>query len=62
MKLTTNDKQSSSKETRHKILSSRFAPLVALVANLFMAYVVYFLARVVYLLENYSIWAGEKLI
>ena len=57
MKLTTNDKQSSSKETRHKILSSRFAPLVALVANLFMAYVVYFLARVVYLLENYSIFS-----
>ena len=42
---------------KNKILSSRFAPLLALVLNLLMAYVVYFLARVVYLLENYSIFS-----
>ena len=41
---------------RDKILASRFAPLVAVVCNLVMAYVVYFVARVVYLLENYSIF------
>lgn len=41
---------------KNKILSSRFAPLVALVVNLLMDYVIYFVARVVYLLENYSIF------
>ena len=41
---------------KNKILTSRFAPLVALVCNLFMAYVVYLIARVAYLLENYSIF------
>lgn len=40
-----------------KILQSRFAPLVALLCNLLIAYVVYFLARVAYLLENYSIFS-----
>ena len=39
-----------------KFLTSRYAPLVAVVCNLFMAYVLYFVARVVYLLENYSIF------
>jgi phosphoglycerol transferase MdoB-like AlkP superfamily enzyme len=39
-----------------KFLASRFAPLVAVVCNLLMAYVLYFVARVVYLLENYSIF------
>ena len=41
---------------KNKILSSRFATLLALVLNLLMAYVIYFVARVVYLLENYSIF------
>lgn len=42
---------------KNKILTSRFAPLVALALNLIMAYVVYFIARVAYLLENYSIFS-----
>lgn len=42
---------------KNKILTSRFAPLVALALNLLIAYVVYFIARVVYLLENYSIFS-----
>ena len=42
---------------KNKILTSRFAPLVALALNLIMAYIVYFIARVAYLLENYSIFS-----
>ena len=42
---------------KNKILTSRFAPLVALALNLLIAYVVYFIARVAYLLENYSIFS-----
>ncbi len=42
---------------KRKILTSPFAPLVAVVCNLFIAYVVYFIARVAYLLENYSIFS-----
>ena len=41
---------------KRKILTSPFAPLVAVVCNLLIAYVVYFIARVAYLLENYSIF------
>ncbi len=56
MKSTIYESKSSN-SIRHKILSSRFAPVVAVVINLLMAYVVYFLARVTYLLENYSIFS-----
>lgn len=44
------------KKLKNKILSSHFGPLVAVVCNLLMAYVVYSIARVAYLLENYSIF------
>ena len=40
---------------REKLLTSRFGPIAALLCNLALAYVLYFVARVVYLLENYSI-------
>ena len=39
---------------RNKILSSHAGPLVAVILNLLMAYCIYFIARVAYLLENYS--------
>ena len=42
---------------KNKILTSRFATLVALALNLIMAYIIYFIARVAYLLENYSIFS-----
>ena len=35
-------------------ITSYFAPLAALLCNLALAYVLYFLARIVYLLVNYS--------
>lgn len=41
---------------KNKILASHFGPLVAVVANLIIAYAVYFIARIAYLLENYSIF------
>lgn len=41
---------------KNKILSSSCGPLVAVVLNLFIAYGAYFIARVAYLLENYSIF------
>ena len=39
---------------KNKILSSHAGPLVAVILNLLMAYCIYFIARVAYLLENYS--------
>ena len=36
------------------LLDTIVSPAVALVGNLLMAYVVYFIARVAYLLENYG--------
>ncbi|MBQ9584977.1 MAG: sulfatase-like hydrolase/transferase [Muribaculaceae bacterium] len=41
---------------KNKILSSWFGPVVAVVCNLAIAYVVYLIARIAYLLENYSIF------
>ncbi len=38
-------------------MTSPLAPLVAVVCNLFMAYVIYGIARVAYFLENYSIFS-----
>ena len=40
-----------------KILKSPFAPIVAVVCNLLMAYVVYTIARGAYFLENYGIFS-----
>ena len=42
---------------KNKILKSPFAPIVAVVLNLLMAYAVYFVARVAYYLENHSIFS-----
>ena len=42
---------------KSKILKSPFAPLVAVVANLLIAYALYFVARVAYYLENHSIFS-----
>ena len=41
---------------KNKLLTSPFGPLMAVVINLFIAYAVYFVARVAYLLENYSVF------
>lgn len=41
---------------KNKILSSYLGPVVAVLINLLIAYAVYFIARVVYLLENYNIF------
>ena len=41
---------------KNKILSSWFGPVVAVVCNLAIAYVVYLVARIAYLLENYSVF------
>jgi len=41
---------------KNKILTSYLSPLVAVIANLIIAYFVYFTARIAYLLENYSIF------
>lgn len=40
-----------------KTMTSPLAPLVAVVCNLLMAYVIYGIARVAYFLENYSIFS-----
>lgn len=40
-----------------KILKSPFAPLIAVLCNLFIAYVIYSVARGAYYLENYSIFS-----
>ena len=42
---------------KSKILKSPFAPLVAVVANLLIAYALYLVARVAYYLENHSIFS-----
>ncbi len=40
--------------TNKKILHNCFAALIATLANLLLVYVVYFLARIIYMLENWS--------
>ncbi len=45
------------KDIKDKVMSSPLAPLVAVLCNLFIAYVVYFVARVAYYFENYSIFS-----
>ncbi|MBR5639873.1 MAG: LTA synthase family protein [Muribaculaceae bacterium] len=45
------------KEIKDRVLSSPLAPLVAVVCNLLIAYVIYFIARIAYYLENYSIFS-----
>lgn len=41
----------------HSLLRSPFGPALAVVLNMMMAYVVYFIARVAYLWENYSLFS-----
>ena len=45
------------KRLKEIVLSSPFAPLASVVWNLFLAYLVYFIARVAYFLENYGIFS-----
>ena len=45
------------KDIKSKVMSSPIAPLVAVVCNLILAYAIYFIARVAYFLENYSIFS-----
>lgn len=45
------------KDIKHKVMTSPLAPLVAVVCNLLIAYVIYFIARVAYFFENYSIFS-----
>ena len=45
------------KDITRKTMTSPLAPLVAVVCNLLMAYVIYGIARVAYFLENYSIFS-----
>lgn len=40
-----------------KLLESSLAPIVSLVANLFMVYVVYMVTRIVFLVENYRLFS-----
>ena len=45
------------KAVKDKVLTSPVAPLVAVICNLAIAYAVYFIARVAYYFENYSIFS-----
>ncbi len=45
------------KDIKHKVMTSPLAPLVAVLCNLLIAFVIYFIARVAYYLENYSIFS-----
>ena len=45
------------KRLKEIIFTSPFAPLAAVVWNLFIAYAIYFIARVAYFLENYGIFS-----
>lgn len=42
---------------KDRVMSSPLAPLVAVVCNLLIAYALYFIARIAYYLENYSIFS-----
>ena len=44
---------------RNRILESSFSPLVATLANILLAYVVYFVARIAYLLDNWSYFSNS---
>ena len=46
-------------DIRKKVMNSVLAPLVAVLLNLALAYVVYFLCRVAFLLTNYNSFAGD---
>ncbi|MBO4721442.1 MAG: sulfatase-like hydrolase/transferase [Muribaculaceae bacterium] len=45
------------KYIKNKVMTSPLAPLVAVVCNLLIAYVIYFIARVAYYLENHTIFS-----
>ena len=45
------------KDIKLKVMTSPFAPLVAVVCNLFIAYIIYFVSRIAFYLENYSIFS-----
>ena len=41
------------KDIKLKVMTSPFVPLVAVVCNLFIAYIIYFVSRIAFYLENY---------
>ena len=45
------------KDIKLKVMTSPFAPLVAVVCNLLIAYIIYFVSRIAFYLENYSIFS-----
>ncbi len=44
---------------KNRILTSSFGPFVALIANLVLAFAVYFVARIEFLLENFSYFSSD---
>ena len=47
------------KKRKINILDTQFAPFVALIINLFIAFALYLIARIEFLLENYSYFSAD---
>ena len=47
------------KKNKINILDTPFAPFIALIINLFIAFALYIIARIEFLLENYSYFSTD---